>query len=157
MVYWFIDIKEMYNYTIERRWLLGRNSTRGKQTAGKAILVAFFVSLVMKFFVLDFMIAEGNSMLPSIKPGAILPVCKVIYGIRLPGSLRFVLQWGVPREGDVIVFYTPMQEIAVKRCGENFMDDMFYVFGDNISQSFDSRNYGPVPKNYIIGRVLGVK
>ena len=111
----------------------------------------------MKFFILDFMIAEGNSMLPSIKPGTILPVCKVFYGIRLPGSLTYLFQWGLPREGDVVVFYTPMKEVAVKRCGENLLDDAFYVFGDNKSQSYDSRNYGPIPKNYIIGKVLGIK
>ena len=111
----------------------------------------------MKFFIIDFMIAEGNSMVPTIKPGAILPVCRVSYGIRLPGSNTYLLQWGLPRMGDVVVFYTPLGEVAVKRCGECLSDGLFYAFGDNSSQSYDSRNYGPVPKSHIIGRVLGIK
>ena len=136
---------------------MGKVSTNGRWTAGKAVMGAIFASLLMKFFILDFMIAEGNSMIPTIKPGAILVVCKVSYGIRLPGSPGYLFQWRTPREGDVVVFYTPMGEIAVKRCGEILADGVFYAFGDNSSHSYDSRNYGPISKNHIIGRVLGIK
>jgi signal peptidase I len=122
---------------------------------GKAILVAFLAALLIKFFILDFMIAEGNSMVPAIKNGAILAVYKVSYGIRLPGSSTYILQWGSPKEGEVIIFYTPAGEVAVKRCGEILADGFYYVLGDNSSQSYDSRNYGPIPKNHIIGKVLG--
>jgi len=122
---------------------------------GKAILTAFIAALVIKLFILDFMIAEGNSMVPAIKSGAILMVYKASYGIRLPGSSTYIFSWGGPKEGDVVIFYTPAGEIAVKRCGESLADGFFYVLGDNSSQSYDSRNYGPIPKNHIIGRVLG--
>jgi signal peptidase I len=122
---------------------------------GRAILAALLAALVMKFFILDFMIAEGNSMVPAIKSGAILTVYKASYGIRLPGSSTYVLRWGTPKEGDVVIFYTPSGEVAVKRCGDSLADGFFYLFGDNSSQSYDSRNYGPIPKNHIIGKVLG--
>ena len=135
----------------------GKSITCNEKTTGKAIALAFAAFLLVKFFVLDFMIAEGNSMIPAIKPGSILPVCKVSYGIRLPLSHTYLFQWGIPKTGDVVVFYTPLGEIAVKRCGENLTDGVFYALGDNSSQSYDSRNYGPVPKGNIIGRVLGVR
>jgi signal peptidase I len=122
---------------------------------GKAILLAFIAALVMKFFFLDFMIAEGNSMAPAIENGAILTVNKASYGIRLPWSSIYLLQWGGPKEGDVVIFYTPTGEVAVKRCGEILTGGFYYLFGDNSSQSYDSRNYGPVPITHIIGRVLG--
>ena len=136
-----------------------RNSSgsKGKGQAGKAIIMAFVAALVMKSFVFDFMITEGHSMVPAIKPGAILLVCKIFYGIRLPGSGTYVLHWGSPRKGDVVVFYTPLGEIAVKRCGEILPGNVFYALGDNQVQSYDSRNYGPVSNDNIIGRVLGIK
>jgi len=56
-----------------------------------------------------------------------------------------------------VVFYTPLGDIAVKRFAEIVPGGMFYALGDNASQSYDSRNYGPVPKDNIIGRVLGVR
>ena len=133
----------------------------GKATAnravGRAIIGAIVVALVMKFFILDFMIAEGNSMVPAIKPGSLLLVCKVFYGLRIPGSGRYLMKWRSPRKDDVVVFYTPLGEIAVKRCGELLPGGEFYALGDNESQSYDSHNYGPVPYNNIIGKVLGIK
>jgi signal peptidase I len=117
----------------------------------------FIAALLIKFFILDFMIAEGESMSPAIKPGAVLLVCRVFYGLRLPGSLAYLFRWGKPREGDVVVFYTPNGEIAVKRCREAVFGDEFYALGDNASHSYDSRNYGPVSNDNIIGRVLGIE
>jgi signal peptidase I len=127
-----------------------------KSPVGKAILGAFIAALLIKFFIFDFMIAEGQSMVPAIKPGSILLVCKVFYGLRLPGG-TYLLRWGGPRKGDVVVFYTPLGEIAVKRCGEIPGGDEFYALGDNAPLSYDSRNYGPVPDDNIIGKVLGIK
>jgi len=126
-----------------------------KAHTGKAILGAFIAVVIMKFFFIDFMITEGQSMVPAIKPGAILIVCKVYYGIRIPPSGTYLIRWGSPEPGHVVVFYTPLGEIAVKRCGEILSKDAFYALGDNESQSYDSRHYGPVPYTNIIGRVLG--
>jgi len=124
---------------------------------GKAIIGAIITALIIKIFFFDFMITEGHSMTPAIKPGALLLVCKVFYGIRMPGSGSYLVRWGAPREGAVVVFYTPLGEIAVKRCGEILPGNMFYALGDNQAQSYDSRNYGPVSNDNIIGKVLGIK
>ena len=128
-----------------------------KRQVERAIILAFIAALVIKLFIIDFMIAEGNSMVPAIKPGTILLVCKALYGVRLPGSGDYILHWRTPQRGDVLVFYTPLGEIAVKRCTETLPGGMFYALGDNGSHSYDSRNYGPVPQNNIIGRVLGIR
>ena len=138
---------------------MGKIASGGKRKGqvGKAILMAFVAALVIKFFILDFMIAEGHSMTPVIKPGTILLVCKLFYGFRLPGSGTYLLRWGSPHKGDVVVFYTPLGEIAVKRCGETLPGRLFFALGDNRTQSYDSRNYGPIPDDNIIGRVLGIK
>ena len=124
---------------------------------GKAIIGAFIAALLMKFFILDLMIAEGHSMDPIIKPGTILLVCKVYYGFRMPISGTYLLKWRNPKEGDVLVFFTPLGEIAVKRCTEILYGDVFFAMGDNAPKSYDSRNYGPVPFDNIIGRVLGIR
>ncbi|MCL2129178.1 MAG: S26 family signal peptidase [Treponema sp.] len=126
-----------------------------KAHTGKAILGAFIAAMIMKFFFIDFMITEGHSMVPAIKPGSILIVCKAFYGIRVPGSGTYLIRWGSPEVGHVVVFYTPLGEIAVKRCGEILSGDVFYALGDNGPQSYDSRHYGPVPYTSIIGRVIG--
>jgi signal peptidase I len=128
---------------------------RGK--TGRAIIGAFLAALVIKILIVDLMITDGHSMVPAVKPGAILIVCRIYYGFRLPGSINYLFQWRTPKEGDVVVFFTPHGDIAVKRCGEIIDGEMFYALGDNESQSFDSRSYGPVPNKNIIGQALGIK
>ena len=134
---------------------MGKRTSQGN--VGKAIIGAFAVVLFVKVFILDFMIAEGKSMYPAIRPGTILIVCRVFYGIRLPGASNYLVMWRRPVEGQVVVFYTPTREIAVKRSVEILDNDFFVALGDNSYQSYDSRDYGPVPFSNIIGRVLGVR
>ena len=145
----------------ERSSVLGKAPRRGPELkAGhtvKAIIGAIIAALIIKLFLFDFMITEGHSMKPAIKPGALLLVCKVFYGIRMPGSGAYLARWAVPREGDVVVFFTPLGEIAVKRCGKSLPGNMFHALGDNQGQSYDSRSYGPVSNDNIIGKVLGIK
>ena len=133
------------------------SSRTGDGPVKRAILWALLAGLLIKIFIFDFMIATGHSMVPVIEPGTILLVCKVFYGIKMPGAGSYLVQWRSPREGEIVVFYTPLGEIAVKRCREILPDHMFYAMGDNILQSYDSRNYGPVPSVNIIGKVLGIR
>jgi signal peptidase I len=120
------------------------------------VLAAFITALFLKVFLFDFMIAEGQSMLPVIKPGSVLLVIKTAYGIRLPWSGKYLFRWALPKPGDVVVFFTPLEEQAVKRCAE-LRGGEFIALGDNSLDSLDSRSYGPVPVDRILGKVWGVK
>jgi signal peptidase I len=123
----------------------------------RAILLAFALILLVKLFLLDLMITQGRSMLPALEPGAVLVVNKAAYGLRFPGTALYLFRWGRPRAGDMVVFYTPLGERAVKRC--SFLDrgETFYALGDNDLESFDSRSYGPIPLDHILGKVIAVK
>jgi len=123
----------------------------------KAILGAFAAALLVKLFLFDFIIAEGNSMEPAIRSGSLLVVNRLYYGLRFPGQAGYVVRWAAPREGELVVFYTPSGEIAVKRCGSFAGEGQFMAQGDNSLQSYDSRSYGPVSADATIGKVLGRK
>ncbi|MFP3041585.1 S26 family signal peptidase [Treponema primitia] len=124
---------------------------------GKAVFLACIVALLMKVLLFDFMITDGQSMMPAIRPGTILVVVRTAYGIRLPWSGKYLLRWSKPKTGDVVVFFTPKGAVAVKRCGALLGEDTFFALGDNNRESYDSRFYGPVPVDHIIGKVLGIK
>jgi signal peptidase I len=123
---------------------------------GRAIAGAFFTAFLMKLFLFDIMIAEGHSMMPIIQPGSVLLVGKLAYGLRLPWSDVYLLWWSLPQQGDVVIFYTPRGEIAVKRCAKITEERSFIALGDNTLESYDSRSYGPIPLNNIIGKVIGM-
>jgi signal peptidase I len=121
----------------------------------RAIAAAFITALFLKCFFFDFMITGGRSMLPSIEPGTVLMVNRLAYGFKLPGVNRYLLRWGLPRSGDVVVFITPQGSTAVKRC-EAAAAQKFFARGDNSLESYDSRSYGPVPADSVIGKVMGL-
>ncbi|MDR2537308.1 MAG: signal peptidase I [Treponema sp.] len=130
-------------------------NTVTERGTGRAILAAFSIALMIKLFIFDFVITEGQSMLPAIQPGTVLMVDRRYYGLRFPWSERYLFFWAMPKKGDVVIFYTPMGDIAVKRCAGITAGDKFIALGDNSLQSYDSRSYGPIPIHNIIGKVLG--
>jgi len=121
----------------------------------KAVVLAFVIALVLKLFFFDFITAQGNSMEPAIKSGDILIVSRLRYGLRLPWQQKYLFRWAQPKAGEVVVFYTPTGEMAVKRCKELIDGRRFYAEGDNGLASYDSRSYGSVSVDNIIGKVLG--
>ena len=121
----------------------------------KAVLFALAAAFILKLFFFDFIVAQGHSMEPAIKNGTVLIVNKLRYGLRLPRQREYLINWAKPKPGEVVVFYTPTGELAVKRCIEINEWGSFYVEGDNENASYDSRSYGPVHVDNIIGKVLG--
>lgn len=96
-------------------------------------------------------------MNPSIKSGNVLIINRLAYGFRPPLQKTYLCRWALPDKGNVIVFYTPAGDLAVKRCSEVLSDGRFIALGDNSLESYDSRSYGPVPVDNILGRVIGIK
>jgi len=123
----------------------------------RAVILAFVCAMVIKLFFIDLMITQGRSMLPTIKPGSLLVVNKAAYGFRVPGLGLYIFRWSSPRPGDLLVFYTPLGERAVKRCHSVYEEGTLFVRGDNDLESFDSRSYGLVPTDHILGKVVTFK
>jgi signal peptidase I len=123
---------------------------------GKAIAAAFCIALVMKLFLFDFMIAEGRSMIPAIRSGDLLLVNRAAYGLRLPWTGSYMLRWKLPETGDIVVFKNPLGETAVKRCAAVEERGLF-ALGDNGPDSLDSRSYGYIQLDSILGKVVGIR
>jgi signal peptidase I len=135
-----------------------------KNSAGgfTAVLAAFAAVLVLKAFFFDFMLVEGSSMSPALEAGDVVVVFRLAYGLRFPfvsgGSQnRYLVRWKTPKEGELLVFWTPLDELAVKRAGRIVATRNgagLIMLGDNSNDSFDSRSYGPVNPDNVIGKVL---
>jgi signal peptidase I len=122
----------------------------------KAIAAALIAALGIKLFFVDFMISEGRSMAPAIMPGSLLLINRAAYGLRMPWIERYILRWKGPDAGDIVVFITPLGETAVKRCAMTDGDG-FFALGDNAGESFDSRSYGFIKNDSILGKVVGIR
>ena len=96
-------------------------------------------------------------MLPTIKPGTVVLVNRAAYGLRNPLSNGYLCRWGRPSVGDIVVFPAPDGLFAVKRFHAADGEGLFLAFGDNKEESLDSRQYGPIRTDSILGKVMGVK
>jgi len=85
---------------------------------------------------------EGESMAPSVSPGERVLVNRAAYW------------FSQPRAGDLVVVRDPRQRdrLLLKRI-EAGVDGAWLVRGDNEAASTDSRTFGPVPRESILGKV----
>ena len=123
----------------------------------RAVILAFVCAMIIKLFFFDLMVTQGRSMLPTLRPGSLLLVNKAAYGFRIPGIGFYLIRWSTPMPGDLLVFYTPLGERAVKRCISVNDEGTFFVTGDNDLESFDSRSYGFITPDHILGKVVVYK
>ncbi len=73
----------------------------------ESIAVAVVLALLVRGFVLDAFKIPSGSMVPTLVIGDYIFVSKVAYGLRVPFTHLRLLERGVPRRGDVIVFESP--------------------------------------------------
>ncbi len=126
------------------------------------ILAAFLLVLTTKSFVLDLALVEGPSMYPTLRPGSVVVVLRCAYGLRFPGG-NYLLRWSVPRTGEVVAALNPRSGRAVvKRVvaalpGLSSTEPSLFLMGDNPDESLDSREYGLLPVESVLGRVIILK
>jgi len=73
-----------------------------------------------------------------------------------PADRLLVFQWARPKPGDIVVLREPDAQLtfAVKRVASLEPNGDVIVSGDNPNVSRDSREFGPVPRQLIVGRVM---
>ncbi len=90
----------------------------------------------------DRFVVEGESMAPSVSPGERVVVSRASYWFR------------PPRAGDIVVLRDPREpeRLLIKRIDTTHGNSV-EVAGDHADASTDSRAFGPVPANLILGKV----
>ncbi|MDJ0570458.1 MAG: nickel-type superoxide dismutase maturation protease [Pleurocapsa sp. MO_192.B19] len=88
----------------------------------------------------------GKSMLPLLQPGTEILINPHAY------------QKKVPKVGDIIVTIHPDRPelIIVKRITDINQDGSYFLTGDNLTESTDSRHWGTIKFEAIIGKVTSI-
>ena len=160
------------------RWArAGRDLVSGFQTLVSA---AVYATLIVTF---GFQVArvDGLSMAPTLEDHDRLIVNKLVYelGEPRPGDIvmlyypvnpeKMFVKRVIAKEGDTVRIvdgrvyvndqplhddYVPVEFRSHDDFGpEEVKQGYYFVMGDHRNNSSDSRNWGPVPKKYIVGKV----
>ena len=143
----------------------------------KIFILLIITIIVLKIFVFNFILVKGDSMNPKFKNNDFMFLNKIIYNFQpIRRGDVIVLKY---QNNDLIkrVIGIPKDKIKVengklyinnKEYKENYInsytasidfeeitlkDYEYFVMGDNRYNSYDSRNFGPITKRNIIGRV----
>lgn len=85
----------------------------------------------------------GRSMLPTLRPGDVVLVNFTAYN------------QVSPRPGEIVLAHHPRKakEQIIKRVRDVLDDETYILIGDNKEESNDSREFGAVPRQLILGRI----
>lgn len=74
----------------------------------EAIVIAVFIALCLRAFVIEAFKIPTGSMIPTLKIGDHIFVNKFIYGLRIPYTKIRFFEFKTPKRGDIAVFIFPL-------------------------------------------------
>jgi signal peptidase I len=101
-------------------------------------------------------VVEGRSMLQAYAPGQRLVVESLTYRLRPPRVAEAVVVRQPRTNGRLDlkrIAAGPGSEVTVHGATDFLGKDEWYVLGDNLDESTDSRDLGPVKTSNVVGRV----
>jgi len=156
----------------------GEERRRSRRISFLFLWIGLYAILFYRF-VISSCVVDGDSMFPTLKVGSIHLVNRFVYFLKqpqrgeivvlskknidtfylikrivaLPGD-RFEIKYGKVYVNNKIVEEPYISgrtdaKMVIEKLGEN----EFFVMGDNRKMSFDSRNFGPVHRKEIVGKV----
>lgn len=96
----------------------------------KALLIAFGIAAIIRFFLFTPIVVDGESMMPTLKNGDRMVVNKIGYMV------------GEPDRFDIVVFHAPEQKNYIKRViglpGDHveYKNDQLYINGKEIAEPY---------------------
>ncbi len=94
--------------------------------------LAIGIALTIRWAFMEAYVIPSQSMLPSLLINDHIFVNKLVYGIRVPFSEKWLVEFGKPKKGEVIVFKFPRDKSTffIKRVVGVPGDKIFYENGD---------------------------
>lgn len=92
----------------------------------ESIVVAVLIAIVLRAFVVEAFKIPTGSMIPTLAVGDHIFVNKFIYGLRIPLTNSWFVEWGSPERGDVIVFRYP------RDLSKDYIKRVVAVAGDRV-------------------------
>ena len=70
------------------------------------------------------------------------------------GDIVFAVRFAGLQKDDVVILLDPRGKRLLLKRIYSIKQNMFFVIGDNLDESTDSRTFGWIEKEYILGKVV---
>jgi signal peptidase I len=158
----------------------GRRRRRDRNEAWEwvqALAIAIVLAMVIRYFVFEPFSVSGPSMLSTLHNGDLVIVNKLIYQFRAPEKGEVVVFRATPKKdyikrvialpGQVVSAQNNIVRVDGRSIDEPYVDEgnrtadfgpvevppgHIFVMGDNRMNSSDSREFGPVSMDRVVGR-----
>ena len=97
-----------------------------------SFVIAILLALIVRWAFFEAYVIPSGSMLPTLLHHDHIFVNKMLYGLRVPFSENWLVRWGEPNRGDVVVFKYPQDKklFYIKRVIGVPGDRVFYENGN---------------------------
>lgn len=108
----------------------------------EALIMAVLLAFLIRSFVIEPYKIPSKSMVPTLLVGDHIFVNKFTYGLRIPGTTKWFVQYGEPKRGEVVVFIYPedgkldfiKRVVGVPGDRVQMRDGRLFVNGDEVEQ-----------------------
>ncbi|MDD2540501.1 MAG: signal peptidase I [Desulfuromonadaceae bacterium] len=97
---------------------------------GYSFFVVLIIATSFKSAIADWNIVPTGSMKPTILEGDRIFVNKLAYDLKIPYTTVHIAEWGAPKRGDIVVFYSPQD-------GKRLVKRVVGIPGDSLAMQND--------------------
>lgn len=116
-----------------------------RETA-KPIAILVIVTTALRSAVADWNDVPTGSMNPTIIEGDRVFVNKLAYDLKVPFTTWHLAQWGDPKRGDIVVFYSPVDGIRLVKRVVGLPGDRIELVNERLFINGQPAQYEPVPR-----------
>jgi signal peptidase I len=128
-----------------------KHAPRPRRDWMKLVYLAIVIVLVMAFrsSVVDWNDVMSGSMAPTILPGDRFLVNKLAYGVTIPFTDKYLVEWGGPRRGDIVVFTVRLdgEDVGMVKRVVGVPGDVISYRRGRLTINKETLEYAPLPES----------
>src|SRR5687768_9798049 len=128
-----------------------KHALRPRRDWMKLVYLGIVIVVVMAFrsSVVDWNDVMSGSMAPTILPGDRFLVNKTAYGLTIPFTGKYLVEWGGPRRGDIIVFNVRLEgeDVGMVKRVVGVPGDVISYRRGRLTINKETLEYAPLPES----------
>ena len=128
--------------------MINKHALKSLWREWRALFILVCLLIIVRGAIADWYTVPTGSMKPTILEGDRVFVNKMAYGLRIPFSEAIIRQWGEPERGEIVVFYSPEDNIRLIKRVIGLPGDTLEMRDNKLLINGELIEYSPANKDY---------